>query len=140
IKGNTTGVESWGTYRASSRWRLSAGLVVLDQDLRLRAGATDVSEASLGNDPSHWWTLRSSVDVSERQHFDVMVRRVGAVKVLAVPAYTAVDARYGWEATPTLEVGLVLRNLFDAKHAEWNAAGTRVEHERSALLQFIWRL
>jgi iron complex outermembrane receptor protein len=139
IEGHTTGIESWAAYRVSSRWRLNAGLVLLDQDLRLKAGAADLSQNAMGNDPSHWWLLRSSFDLSSQQHFDVTVRRVGAVQELDVPAYTALDARYGWKVTSGVEVGLVLRNLLDSRHLEWVSAGNRVEQERSALLQITWR-
>ena len=140
-KGETTGIESWASYQVSRAWRLGAGLVLLDHDLRLRSGATDVGGiAALGNDPSHWWSLRSSFDISPRQHLDVMVRRVGALKTPPVPAYFAVDARYGLQITGELEAGLVLRNLFDPGHAEWGPAENRVEHERSVMVQLSWRL
>ena len=140
-KGETTGIETWASYQVSRAWRLSAGLVLLEHDLRLRSGATDVGgTAALGNDPGHWWSLRSSFDISPRQHLDVMVRRVAALKAPAVPAYTAVDARYGLRINRDLEAGLVFRNLLDARHAEWGPAENRVEHERSVLVQLSWRL
>ena len=140
-EGETTGFETWASYQVNRAWRLVAGLVLLNQDLRLRPGATDVGgTAALGNDPSHWWSLRSSFDISPRQNLDVMVRRVGELKAPAVPAYTAVDARYGLRINRELEAGLVLRNLFDSRHAEWGPAENRVEFERSVLLQLSWQL
>ncbi len=141
FKGTTTGIETWASYQVSRSWRLSGGLVLMDHDLRLASGASDVGGvAALGNDPSHWWSLRSSYDISSRQHFDVTVRRVGALETPPVPAYTAFDARYGLKISPDVEAGLVLRNLFDSRHAEWGAAQNRVEHERSVLVQVSWRL
>jgi iron complex outermembrane receptor protein len=140
LEGRTTGIETWGSYQVSRRWRLNAGLVLLDQDLRLRRGATDAGGNPSGGDPSHWWMVRSSFDISADQHLDVTLRRVGALKQPAVPGYTAVDARYGWTFSRDLEAGLVLRNLFDARHAEWGGAANRAEHERSFLLQISWRL
>ena len=140
FKGETTGVESWASYQVSRAWRLSGGFVVLDQDVRLASGAVDAGGlALLGNDPSHWWSLRSSFDISPRQHLDVMVRRVGGLKSPAVPAYTAVDARYGLRIDRRLEAGLVVRNLFDRRHAEWGPAANRVELERSVMVQVSWR-
>jgi iron complex outermembrane receptor protein len=108
--------------------------------LRLKAGSVDSGGTSaLGNDPSHWWTLRASLDITPRHQLDLTVRRVGALKMPEVPAYTAVDARFGWQLARNLEAGLVVRNLFDPQHPEWGAASFRVEHERSALLQILWR-
>ena len=141
LEGRTSGLESWASYQVNRAWRLIAGFVVLDQDLRLRAGGVDFGgEAALGNDPSHWWTLRSRLDITSRHQLDVTVRRVGALKLPEVPAYTAVDARFGWQVSREIEVGLVLRNLFDPNHPEWGAAPNRVEHQRSALFQLLWRL
>jgi iron complex outermembrane recepter protein len=141
FKGETIGLETWASYRVNRAWRLSGGLVLLDQDLRLESGAIDAGGvAALGNDPSHWWSLRSSFDLSSRQHLDVMIRRVGGMRTPPVPAYTAVDVRYGWTITPDVEAGLVIRNLTDSRHAEWGHSGMLVEHERSALVQVSWRL
>ena len=141
LEGRTTGIETWASYQVSRPWRVSGGVVLLDQDLRVKPGGLDVGGiAALGNDPSHWWTLRSSLDITSQHRFDLTVRRVGALKLPAVPAYTAVDARFGWTISRVLTAGLVLRNLFDPKHPEWGVAANRVEHERSALLQLSWRL
>jgi iron complex outermembrane receptor protein len=141
FKGETTGLETWASYRVNPAWRLSGGLVVLDQDLRLSSGAIDVGgTSSLGNDPGHWWSLRSSFDLSARQHLDIMLRRVGAMSTPPVPAYTAVDVRYGLKISRDVEAGLVIRNLTDSRHAEWGHSGMLVEHERSALVQVSWRL
>jgi iron complex outermembrane receptor protein len=57
-----------------------------------------------------------------------------------VPAYTAVDVRYGLKIARDVEAGLVIRNLTDSRHAEWRHSGMLVEHERSALVQVSWRL
>jgi iron complex outermembrane receptor protein len=81
---------------------------------------------------------RSAFSLPDRQELDVMVRRVAALPNPVVPAYTAVDARYGWQVHPGLELSLTLRNLLDPGHAEFNAALGRSEIGRSALLQLRW--
>jgi iron complex outermembrane receptor protein len=57
-----------------------------------------------------------------------------------VPAYTAVDLRYGWRVNTAFSIALSLRNAFDPAHAEFGAAPGRSEIGRSALLQLRWSL
>ena len=67
-----------------------------------------------------------------------MVRRVAALPEPNVPAYTAVDARYGWRIDRSLELSLLLSNALDSAHPEFNAAPGRNEIGRSVLLQLKW--
>jgi iron complex outermembrane receptor protein len=93
----------------------------------------------LGNDPSHQWTLRSSLDIGARGEFDVMVRRVGALPAPMVPAYTAVDARLSFQASPALRLALVGRNLFDPHHVEFGSAANASRFDRTWLVQATWQ-
>jgi iron complex outermembrane receptor protein len=141
IEGSTYGVEAWGNYRVSNRWRLSGGFVLLKQDLRLKPDSMDTSGVdALGNDPKHQWMVRSAFDLTPRHEFDVMVRHIGALPDPSVPAYTAVDARLAWHARRDLELSVTLNNLFDAKHPEFGVPATRSEVERSIFLKVLWRL
>lgn len=140
IEGSTDGVELWGSFQASRIWRLSGGAVVLRQYLRLAPdSASPYGVAGEGNDPSHWWTLRSSLDLSGGREFDLMLRRVGALPDPAVPAYTALDARYGWQLEAGVSAALVAQNLFDPSHPEFGTATTRSEIARSVMLQVTAR-
>jgi iron complex outermembrane receptor protein len=141
IEGSTYGAEAWGNYRVTNGWRLSAGLVLLKQDLRLKPESRDTSGVdALGNDPTHQWMLRSAFDLTPRHEFDVMVRHIGALPDPGVPAYTAVDARLAWRPRRDLELSVTLNNLLDAKHPEFGAPATRSEFERSVFLKMLWRL
>lgn len=139
IHGHTSGIELWGTWQALPGWRLSGGLTTLHKNLRLRAESTDpVGASNLGNDPKHQWSIRSSFDLPHGQELDVTVRRVASLPEPAVPAYTAVDARYGWRVNDKVELSVSVRNLLDDDHAEFNAAPDRSEIARSVLLQLRW--
>src|SRR3989442_15039276 len=60
MEGKTNGIEAWGSLQAGERWRLSAGLLVLHQELRLKPGRRDtIGVAAAGNEPQHQWELRS---------------------------------------------------------------------------------
>jgi iron complex outermembrane receptor protein len=141
IGGNTSGIEGWATWQASRRWRISGGLTTLHKNLRLDPGSADpVGPSNLGNDPSYQWQLRSALSLAERHDLDVSVRRVAALPLPAVPAYTTVDLRYGWRVHDGLELSIAVRDLFDAGHPEFNAAPDRSEIGRSARLQLRWSL
>lgn len=56
-----------------------------------------------------------------------------------VPAYTAVDLRYGWRMRPEPELSVILRNAFDEEHAEFTPAATRSEIARQIYAKLDWR-
>lgn len=135
IDGRTHGVEAWASWQALPTWRLSAGLSTLKKNLKLQAGSTDPDgPANLGDDPDYQWSLRSAFTPAEGHEFDVSLRRVAALPKDAVPAYTAVDARYGWRITPSIELSLVGQNLFGKEHAEFGSVPARSEIDRSIAL------
>jgi iron complex outermembrane recepter protein len=141
IEGNVDGVEAWGTWQAAPAWRLSAGLLELHKDLNSTRGTPDPSGvAGLGNDPRRQWNLRSSLDIGARGEFDVLVRHVGALPSPAVQAYTAVDARWAWRVSPSLELSALAQNLFDPRHVEFNAVGAASQIERKILVKATWKL
>ena len=136
LEGRTSGFETWANWRAAEWWRLNAGFTYLDQDLRLREGATDAQAASAtGNDPGHWWNLRSAFDLGRSLELDVMVRHYDELADPRVPAYTAIDVRLGWRAARALELSLIGQNLGDRRHPEWGVAPGRPEFERALFLR-----
>ncbi|MFP5506611.1 MAG: TonB-dependent receptor plug domain-containing protein [Gammaproteobacteria bacterium] len=141
MEGKTSGLEMWGSYQAAPNWRLSAGAMFLDMDLRRKPDSTDTNgPAVLGNDPSHQWQLRSVFGITPRHEFDLMIRRVGELPDPQVPAYTAVDARLGWQVSHDVELSLTLENLFDSAHPESGQQTFRGEYRRSAFLKMLWRV
>jgi iron complex outermembrane receptor protein len=141
LEGSTSGLEGWATFHASERWRLSAGGIELRQLLRAAPGVVDVGGlAALGNDPKRSYVFRSSLDFANRQELDVIVRYVGERPNPTVPAYTAVDLRWGWHVNDRTELSLTIDNLTDAEHAEWGPPANRVEFERSWFLKLVVRL
>jgi iron complex outermembrane receptor protein len=141
LRGKTYGVEASMSWRVNERWRLVAGGTKLKKRIEVEPGGSDVGgEASLGNDPSYWWSVRSTVDLTPRWIWDVTVRHSARLPSPHVPAYTEVDTRLAWSLTPEHELALILRNLSDAHHAEWGPASNRVEFGRGVALQFRWRL
>ncbi|HTQ78335.1 MAG TPA: TonB-dependent receptor [Burkholderiales bacterium] len=141
IEGKSTGLEAWGSYQVTRRWRLSGGLTTLAQRLHTLPGSPDpTGPSALGNDPDYQWMLRSQLDLPAGWEFDVGVRRVAALPVPALPAYDAVDARLGWRANRQWSVSLTVQNGFDPWHPEFTSSGAAVNQiPRSAILSVEWR-
>jgi iron complex outermembrane receptor protein len=138
--GLTRGIEAWATWQAADAWRLAAGGVVQRVGTTLQPGSRDLSGTTglFTSDPTHYWQVRSSYDLAPGQEVDVTVRRVGALPRPAVPAYTAVDARWGWRIRPGVELSVIGRNLLDPRHAEFGAPATRSEYERTLAVRVVW--
>jgi iron complex outermembrane receptor protein len=137
----TRGVEAWSSFQATSRWRLSAGFDGLIEHLQLKPGSNDTSGAAAqqGRDPRQSWRFQSSVDISARSEFDLMARRVSERLTPAVPAYTAVDLRYGWRPRRGVELSVTGQNLFDKGHGEFTDISTRTEIGRGVFVNLVSR-
>lgn len=141
-EGRTTGLETWGAWQARRDLRLSAGLVT--QRIRTAAlpGRVDLLPGGMlaSVDPSHYWSVRASYDISAGQELDVLMRGSSTLDNPAVPAYTTLDLRYGWKMRPDLELSVVAQNLFDRSHREYGSAIGGSEFDRAAYVKLAWTL
>jgi iron complex outermembrane receptor protein len=137
----THGIEAWGNWQALRAWRLSAGLVAQRINTALKPGVTDILSTTglAASDPGNHWLLRSSMDVAEDHDLDVTLRHSGGLASPSVPAYTALDLRYGWRVRPGLELALVAQNLLDRAHAEYGGGAGRTVLERTVSVMLSWR-
>jgi len=141
IDGKTSGVEMWGSYQASKSWRLSAGFNALGESFELRPGGNDVGTlaALRGRDPRQSWRLRSSLDLPWQSELDVTARRVAARTTSAIPAYSAVDVRYGWTPRRGVEVSVTGLNVLGDHHGEFTAVSTRTQIGRGVFVKLVSR-
>ena len=138
MEGSANGVEMWGSYQATPSWRLSAGATALRQKMRLKPGSNDLAgPGTVGKDPSHTLHLRSTYSIARGKELEVAVRKVGALENPSVPAYAAVDARFGWQVNPNMELSLTAQNLNGA-HAEYGPVATRSEVPRAVAVKLVW--
>ena len=139
-QGSTAGIETWGSYRVSDRWHVTAGLNVFRKDLDLDPEASQVAlYQHQGGDPEHQVFLRSSFDITDDVEFDAILRWVDSLPDPEVPEYTALDLRLGWHVTDRIELSLVGKNLLDDQHPETGTLAERGEIARSVYLGAKWR-
>ncbi len=71
-----------------------------------------------GRAPAHQWQIRPGFTIG-RLDGDIATSRVGALESFEVPAYTRVDARVEWRATPRVSFVVTGQNLSDDVHQEF---------------------
>lgn len=139
LKGDTYGVEMWGTYRVNDWWRLSAGYNHLEKRLSVKSSSSDTTSVrGLDVDPSEQFSLRSAMNLAQNTELDVAVRTVTGLSASQVPSYTALDARLGWAIKKGLELSLSGFNLLDGRHPEFGSLASRSELDRSVYLRMLW--
>ena len=140
MEGSASGIEMWGAYQVSPLWRLSAGYTALRERFRLKPGSNDRSAPNAaGKDPAHTWQLRSTLNIAPEREFDLVLRHVAALSNPDVPAYTAVDARFGWQLRRDLELSVTGQNLFGS-HAEYGPGATRSEIPAAIFVKLLWQI
>jgi iron complex outermembrane receptor protein len=142
MQGTTSGLELWGSYQATSIWRLNAGFSRLRQELKLTPYSIDIGtlQSTEGANPSRWGILRSSLDLGRRTEFDVTLRYVGGLSEPAVPSYTALDLRLGWQLRSNIDLSLAGQNLLGSGHGEFTNVTTRTDFKRAVFLKMECRL
>lgn len=138
VVGNTLnarvhGLELTGNLQPAAWWRIHVSYTYLDESITRDADSRDVGRtASEANDPRHQAGARASLDLPGEIEADAVLRRVGELPNPRVPAYTELNARVGWRATPRLELAVIGQDLLHAHHPEFGAdTPRRVEFERS---------
>jgi iron complex outermembrane receptor protein len=141
MKGATSGVEIWASYQATRRWRLSGGFNGFTEDLKLKSGSNDVAGllAQEGRDPRRSWRLRASFDLPGGSELDVIGRRVSERFSPTVPAYSAIDIRYGWMPRRGIEFSVTGQNLLGNGHGEFADVATRTEIGRAIFVKVVSR-
>jgi iron complex outermembrane receptor protein len=137
MRGRVAGLEAWGAWQPAPWWRLSAGATRLWQELRLEPGSNDVAAvaAAEGANPAWQARVRASFDLWPGTDADLTVRRVGALALPEVPAYTSVDLRLAWSPRDDLELAVAATNLLDDGHGEFTSVATRSEFGRSVFVE-----
>lgn len=148
MKGETSGVEIWGSYQMLSWWRIDLGANWLHENLHAEPGSASqpIALALAGDDPSYQVSLRSSMEFASKGLFDVTVRQIGSLPAPASPAYAEVDARLAWTVLPSLELSVKGSNLVHSQHLEFGTTAaplqlgsTGVEIGRAYYLEVRWR-
>jgi iron complex outermembrane receptor protein len=120
LNGRSHGLELGLNVHPVRWWRTHVGYTHLDTSITRDLNSRDVSGgASEANDPHHLFGVRTSVDLPHRIELDANLRSIGAIAVTPVPAYTELNGRIGWRATPRVELAVIGQDLLHDHHPEF---------------------
>jgi iron complex outermembrane receptor protein len=140
LAGTSRGAEVTGDYRVTDWWRIQPGYTALHLDLHPKPGSLDRTfGSSESQTPNQQAFLRQSFDLPRNVQLDAGFRHVSRIRDQSVPAYQELDGRLAWQFSSTLDFSIAGRNLLHRRHAEFGAAATRREVERSVYGQLVWR-
>jgi len=133
LDAHTYGGEVAAKYDAFEWLRFNAGYSFLQEHFKTDAGHFDVFNGTIeGNDPTHQFFARGSADLAHNVELDSTLRFVSQLPSPVVPRYTELDARFGWNPKPEIELSIIGRNLLDKQHPEFGPPGPfRVEVQRN---------
>jgi iron complex outermembrane receptor protein len=141
LNGRAQGIELSGTLQPIPVWRLRASYSFLDVSITKDIDSRDIGGgATEANDPTHRFGLRTDVDLPRNVEVSLFLRSIGQLSNPHVPAYTELNGRAGWRATPNFELSFAAQDLLHARHPEFGAAlPQRVEFERSIRVLAVFR-
>jgi iron complex outermembrane receptor protein len=136
MRGDTYGLDAWANWQVTDWWRLSPGVSWVRERLAFKAGASELlGVGQAADDPSSHASLASSMNFPHRLSFDATFRYVGALPGPTLPHYYDLDARLGWQASPTLELSIRGSNLLHERHFELPAGVGGEQITRSAIAE-----
>lgn len=139
MSGDIYGIEAWAAWQVTGWWQLNAGVTVQHEALHLKPGTdTYFGVAQAGDDPHHWASLRSSMNLGGNVTFDADFRYVGALPNPMVPDYPELNVRFGWHVTDRLELAVSGQNLLHDKHLEYTDTSSDLI-KRSFLVDTRWK-
>jgi iron complex outermembrane receptor protein len=141
VHGWSHGVEATADVRVRAWWRLTANYSYLTVDAAKDPGGLDVSQVRNyeGTVAHHQFQWTSSTDIRGGWSVDAALRRVSAIAVGSIPAYTTANVRIARQMGHGVELSLVGTNLLQRNHIEWPSSGGAIAIRRSAYVRLAWQ-
>lgn len=131
LTARTSGIELTATVTPTTWWQVHMSYSHLGKEFsRLDSSGDASGGVNEGNDPTHTFSVRTSIDLPRRIEFDVMLRQVAQLPQPAVPGYTELHGRLGWSPNSRWSLSILGQNLLHPKHLEFAAGTPRELFER----------
>ena len=142
LEGESRGLEIGANVQPRVWWRTHVGYTWLDTTIRRAPGSRDVGGGvTEANDAPHTFGMRMSFDLPRGVEVDAMLRASAALPNPQVPAYTELDLRAGWQATPQVQLWVAGHDLLHDRHPEFGPdTPARTEYERAFRAGLTYRM
>jgi len=140
LTARTSGIELSSTASLTKQWQAHAAYSYLWERFSRAPGSTDVTNGSSeANDPSHIFSIRTSIDLPHACEADAGFRYVSRLPQPVVAGYSELTARFGWRPRPAWELSVVGQDLLHDRHEEFAAGTPRELFERGFYVRSTWR-
>ena len=143
MKGETYGMELAANWNLGNRWNLSAAYsrleILLHRDPRSQSQSPEQAE---GSSPDHQLHFRSHWTLPHNLELDTSLHHTSAIRTLAVPAYTRLDAQWVWSPGESASFAIGAQNLLSPRHLEFGnfrQIGQIGQAERNFYGKLTWR-
>jgi iron complex outermembrane receptor protein len=113
----SVGAEVWLAAEMNDWWNIDAAYTYYHS--KVESGISQIQTSISEDSPEHQVSVRSSMEFAEAWQFDLWARYVDELESQGIDSYTALDLRLAWQATESLEVSAVGRNLIADEHVEF---------------------
>jgi len=136
MNGEAHGIEVSADLEVNKQWRLKPSYCYLKTRLLPDDDITNAleTEYETKSNPSHQFSIRSSMYLFRDIEFDLWLRYVDSLTENEVESYTTLDARLSWKPMDNLELSIVGQNLLEKQHKEFSS----YEVEQSLYLKAAW--
>jgi iron complex outermembrane receptor protein len=141
LSARVNGIELNARWNPKPRWELETSYSRLFLKTTADPGSLDPMAAiSDGSAPKHQWQARTTIALRQGVEVGASIWRVGKLNVLAIPAYTRVDAKAQFRLNRRLVVDAVGQNLTNRHHVEFASPAIFLTSRvpRSARLDLRW--
>jgi iron complex outermembrane receptor protein len=137
--GKTYGTEVTVIWKVRDDWKLVAGYTWLKLQLDSHL-STDRYRDREESDPQNQFHLRSYLSLPGNLEFDSALYYVDRISRWDIPSYLRLDARLGWQPTKDLSISLVMHNLLDDHHPEYETEQGFISSQvkRSIYMKVAW--
>jgi diguanylate cyclase (GGDEF)-like protein/PAS domain S-box-containing protein len=142
-KARDYGLEVFGGWQATSRWKISPGFSLLRMHLAGEPVTKDLGFLADGGDsPKQQFEIRSLLNLRRNLEWDSSLKYVASLGTQNIPAYARLDLRLGWKLGESTELSLSGQNLTSRRHFEFfdnSGLFTASEIARSVFGKLTWR-
>ena len=146
MNGTTDGVELGPSWHVNSRWKLAGSYSWLHMNIHDSLSGNPANVAYVeSTSPQHQVNLRSYMNPWKNIELDTMMYYVGALygnlnPSYAVPSYTRVDTRIGFNLLERGELSFVGQNLLQPRHLEFAPSAVSASSfvKRGFYAKFSW--